>query len=265
MKLIVISDCHVLPSGSLSYGLDTGARLAWAVSDINARHGDAGACLLLGDLVDDGKPESYERLREILSRLSVPLHFALGNHDDRSAFRSVFPDAATDANGFLQSVIDIPGARLLVLDSLESGRVSGRLCSRRLAWLDRRLAERPADDAYIFLHHHPCAIDMSVDEVMLEDAEELYGLLSAHRNVRHLFSGHTHRPCSGLWKGIPFATLGSTHYVTEHHHRGTDQAVRRFSQPGLYSVLSIEPARFLLHSHSYMPLEPAHLIAGIDR
>lgn len=263
MKLIVISDCHVVPSSKLLLGLDSGARLAQAVRDINDRHGDAEACLLLGDLVDDGKPESYERLRDILSQLSAPLHFALGNHDDRAAFRSVFPDAAVDGNGFVQSVIDAPDARLLILDSLEPGRVSGRLCGERLAWLDRRLAERPADNAYIFLHHHPCAIDMPVDDVMLEDAEELHGLLSAHKNVRHLFSGHVHRPCSGLWNGIPFATLGSTHYITEYHRRDSHLPVRRFSQPGLYSVLSIEPSRLLVHSHSYLPLEPAELVPEI--
>lgn len=38
-----------------------------------------------------------------------------------------------------------------------------------------------------------------------------------HAKVAHLFSGHTHRSCSGFWDGIPFATPGPTHYVTAHH------------------------------------------------
>lgn len=252
MKFIVITDCHVVPDGRTAHDLDPGARLRQAITDINRLHADATGCIFLGDLTEDGTVGSYAYLKEIVSGLAIPTHFALGNHDDRSAFRAVFGTAPFDVNGFVQSVIDDADVRLIILDSLDQGVHSGRLCANRLEWLEFRLSERPDTPVTIFLHHHPCAIDMAVDEVMLKDADEFRAVLARHANVAHVFSGHTHRTCSGLWGRIPFATLGPTHYVTTHHFRDSDYPVERTAETASFAILTIETDRVLVHSHHFL-------------
>jgi hypothetical protein len=57
----------------------------------------------------------------------------IGNHDDRATFCEVFSSAPVDAEGFAQSVLDTPEARMLFLDMVEAGADDGVLCPRRLA------------------------------------------------------------------------------------------------------------------------------------
>ncbi|MEO0905613.1 MAG: phosphodiesterase, partial [Pseudomonadota bacterium] len=47
------------------------------------------------------------------------------------------------------------------------------------------------------------------DEIMLEDDHAFLDIVSAHKNVKHLFMGHVHRPTAGTVRGIPFATIGA--------------------------------------------------------
>ena len=62
MKLIQLTDLHMVPPGERLWGLEPRARLDAAVAHINAHHGDAEACIVTGDLVDGGTPAAYEAL-----------------------------------------------------------------------------------------------------------------------------------------------------------------------------------------------------------
>ena len=68
MKIIQVSDTHIVPPGRGLWGFDPRARLEACIADVNARHGDADLCILTGDLTDRGEPEAYGELREILAR-----------------------------------------------------------------------------------------------------------------------------------------------------------------------------------------------------
>ena len=45
--------------------------------------------LATGDLADHGDAESYRQLQHALSACPFPVHYALGNHDDRAAMRAM--------------------------------------------------------------------------------------------------------------------------------------------------------------------------------
>ena len=72
MKIIQVSDTHIVPPGRGLWGFNPRANLEACVDDINARHGDADLCIVTGDLTDRGEPEAYAELREILAPLRVP-------------------------------------------------------------------------------------------------------------------------------------------------------------------------------------------------
>jgi 3',5'-cyclic-AMP phosphodiesterase len=83
MKMIALSDLHLVPRGGISKGLDTAERLRLALADICAKHADAAFCVMMGDLADKGEIGAYEQLSELTRELPMPIYLMVGNHDDR--------------------------------------------------------------------------------------------------------------------------------------------------------------------------------------
>lgn len=211
-----LTDSHLPPPGELLYGCDPAPRLAAAIADIAVRHGPGSAApaafaVLTGDLVRDGEPVGYARLRAMLAALPCPAHLLLGNHDSRPAFRAGFPEAPVDRYGFVQQALPTPAGLCLFLDTAETGQAFGRLCPARLAWLAERLAESTGP-VLLFLHHPPFTVGLpAMDAIALRDPVALWTVLAPHApRLRHLFHGHLHRPIAGHWHGIPTSSVCGT-------------------------------------------------------
>ena len=199
MKIIQVTDTHLIPPGELLYGLDPAEQLRRAIADICARHADADLLVITGDLCNDGDPRAYALLREILAPVAFPVRLMLGNHDRRPEFRAAFPDQSRDDAGFVQSFIDTPFGRLLFLDSHEAGIIGGRYCPARLAWLDDALAGAGAHPVTVFIHHPPVPDGLAhFRHIGLHDAAPLAERLRRHAGgVRHIVFGHLHVPMAG--------------------------------------------------------------------
>jgi Icc protein len=199
MKIIQVTDTHLLPPGRLLLGIDPAARLARAVDDIATRHADADLVVVTGDLCNDGDPEAYALLRETLAPLPCPVRLMLGNHDARPAFRKAFPDQPCDGNGFVQSFLDTGHGRLLFLDSHEAGLLGGRYCAARRAWLGEALKGAGAQPVTVFIHHPPVPDGLAhFVNIGLHDAEAVLAPLRSHPGgVRHIVFGHLHVPLAG--------------------------------------------------------------------
>ena len=61
-KLIHLTDPHLVSPGRKLYALDPLGRLEAAIDAINARHGDATAVFITGDLTHWGEPDAYAAL-----------------------------------------------------------------------------------------------------------------------------------------------------------------------------------------------------------
>jgi 3',5'-cyclic-AMP phosphodiesterase len=219
MKIIHITDTHVVPDGETIYGLDPAARLATVVDDVCRRHADADLAVITGDLTDRGDAASYRRLRSLLQRLPMPVRLMIGNHDCRSTFVDCFPDVPLDEAGFVQSVMDLPNGteRLLFLDTNEPGWSGGRYCDGRLAWLEARLEEARGRPVVVFMHHPPFTLGVPhFEQIYLAQPEPFVRALERHNGgVRHIFLGHVHIPVNGVSStGIPFtAGRGCNHQI----------------------------------------------------
>ena len=198
-KLIHLSDLHICPVGERIVGFDPAARLRAAIASINRDHPDAHACILSGDLTDRGDADSYARLRDLTRHLKPPAYYMLGNHDRRQSFLEVFSDVTIDENGFVQSIVDLGTMRLILLDSLDEREPSaGRLCPRRMAWLERVLGESSGRRVIVFIHHPPVSIGVEYfAHMLLANGGELDALLRRHPAVRHVAFGHVHLPVFG--------------------------------------------------------------------
>jgi len=251
MKLIQISDLHFVPPGTRLFGIDPRARLAAAIRDINANHGDAELCLFTGDLADRGAPKAYGALREVLADLRVPYRLLIGNHDDRGNFAAAFPATPRDENGFVQSVVPSPAGDLLLLDTHEPGCPSGAYCTARQAWLRARLNEADGRPVYIFMHHPPFDIGIpSLDRIRLLEEQ---GFAAAIEGAvpRHIFFGHVHRPVSGSWRGIPYSALRSTVHQVPLDFT-TERSVPYSREPPAYNVILISDDLTVVHHHDFL-------------
>ncbi len=209
MKIIQITDTHLVRPGRRVNGVDPEAQLRAAIADIVDRHADAELLAITGDLCDDGDPEAYGLLDDILAPLPFPYRLMLGNHDHRPAFVGAFPHHPRDAAGYVQSWLDTKHGRLLFLDTHEAGVIGGIYGPDRLAWLDAALEGAGEEPVTVFLHHPPMPDGLAhFRNIGLHDDGAVMARLRAHRpGVRHVVFGHVHVPIAGNDRhGIAFSS-----------------------------------------------------------
>ena len=186
-------------------------RLDRVLGELAAMQPRPDLLLATGDLIDRGDKASYERLREAFADLPFPVHYALGNHDVRSTFQEVFPEAPFE-DGFLQYVVETDALRLIVLDTLEEGRHGGAFCEARADWLKARLEEAPDVRTLIVQHHPP--VEVGIPWMNTDPAEPWVGRLEAclrgRTNIVGVVCGHVPRAVTTAWAGTLVATCPST-------------------------------------------------------
>lgn len=151
--------------------------------------------LINGDLARlEGQPGDYENLAKLLAPISakMPIAMALGNHDHRKNFQTAITKYPGDAQVVRDRHVTAVAAgpvRLLVLDSLiQPNLTPGLLGREQRTWLERYLASSDDTPTLVFVHHTPGDNDGE-----LLDAERLLRILAAHRKVKALIFGHSHR------------------------------------------------------------------------
>lgn len=250
MKVIQLSDLHLIRPGQLLYGTSPLDRLQLAIDGILEAHADAEFCLLTGDLANAGGEAAYRSLAQALARLPMPAYPLVGNHDDRAELTRCFPALAASADGFLQSTIATGHGRFLLLDTLEPGVPWGVYCARRREWLGERLRAAGDEPVWLAMHHPPFAVGIpSMDQYSLRDPEAFWSVIAPHRaRIRHLFFGHLHRPIGGSWHGIPFScTAAPNHQIALDLATPRGDAVPGCREPAGYSVILIDDERVVVH------------------
>lgn len=256
MKLIHITDPHIVPPPRPLCGLDPRARLTAAVDDINHNHGDAAFAVMTGDLAYRGTPGAYRALRDILDGLRMPCHLLVGNHDHRGNFQAAFPGTPRDARGFVQYVVETPAGCFVMMDTMEAESETGIYCDRRFEWLGARLAEAKNRPVFLFMHHPPFDIGIApLDASRLADSERLFDLIAGHGSVRHLFYGHVHRAVCGSWRGIPASALPGTNHQVGLTLGGTAEMLGTHEPPA-YGVVLIEADRVVVHLREFLDRSP---------
>ncbi len=253
MKIIQITDTHLMPHGTNLHGLNPCERLEACISSINEFHADAELCFITGDLTDQGHRKAYHDLREIFRQLKMPYHPLIGNHDHREIFTEVFPEVPLDENGFVQQMLATEQRRFLLLDTVEHGQHWGSYCEKRGEWLRKQLKDAGSKAVYLFMHHPPFNIGIpSLDFLSLKnDAKRIQEIVCDFSNIKHLFFGHVHRPVSGSWHGIPFTTLRGTNHQVQLDLNAVDY-LPYSHEPPAYCVIFLEHQQTTVHFHDYL-------------
>ncbi|MFI0405288.1 phosphodiesterase [Actinomadura sp. 3N508] len=215
-----LSDIHLAAGrgGEVDDGSGPVRALRAAVSSLLSLPARPDAVVITGDLADGGEHAEYARLRALLSPLPMAVYPMCGNHDDRDELRKVFDDhpevtgTGTFPQAPVQYAVDVAGVRLVCCDTTVNGHAHGHMSEERLAWLDETLGAVPDTPTVVATHHPPYRIGMRfIDDLRFVDPAGFASVISRHRQVVRVISGHVHRASVGSLAGTVSTTCPSTY------------------------------------------------------
>jgi 3',5'-cyclic AMP phosphodiesterase CpdA len=244
LTIAQITDLHVTTDKDPVNKERNEKRLRAVLRAIHDRRPRPVAIIATGDLVDRGEPEEYAELKKILDEVELPVYLGLGNHDSRAPFRSAFPSAAVDANGFVQFAVDLGGVRVVMLDTLDEGKSDGAFCEKRAQWLSTTLGQAAHTPTIVALHHPPIAsgIRWMDPDPNSEWIARLKKTLLGRKQVLTAISGHVHRTFVGMFAGHslsagPATSIQLTLDLSEVNMRVPDGREILVEEPPGYTLL----------------------------
>jgi len=143
-----------------------------------------------------GEPGDYATLADLLTPIreqQIPIHLALGNHDNRDTFWDAFQQekaAKRPLQDKQATILQTPHANWFILDSLEKAPAGpGLLGKEQLDWLGKALDQNAKKPALVMIHHNP---GFTNGNVGLKDTVELMEILRPRKQVKAYIFGHTH-------------------------------------------------------------------------
>ena len=239
-RIAHLSDPH-LTAGPLAGA--AAVALHQALARVLALDPQPDCVVITGDLADHGAAEEYGALRDLVDGFPLPLHLAIGNHDDRDVFLRAFAGSRFLAGGeTTHHLARYPDLDLVILDTNDAVTPAGllgagRLGPDQLTWLADHLDHSRGRAMLLCLHHPPVRVGIPrLDQIGLVDADQLARVLDRYPPAVRVLAGHVHRP-------ITAAFAGSTVSVAPSTHRQVELTLRE-DQPTGYVA---EPTGFLLH------------------
>lgn len=256
-KIIHVSDCHIIPNGGLLFESNPTSRLRSCIADINTNHSDADLCIFSGDIAHNGDIESYRVFSECVSHLTIPFRVMVGNHDNRENLISVVNAAKADEFGFVQSSVDLPIGRILLLDTIKPGAHEGFFCEARRKWLEDQLKEAGELPVFICLHHPPFTLEVPhIDRYTMDaaDAKAMSDIFRRATNIKYMFFGHVHRNVSGIWNNLHFHAVRGTNHQSWLDFKSSNSICSL--EPPSYAILLISSESTIVHFHDFLDIGP---------
>lgn len=152
---------------------------------------------VLGDCAySSGEKGDYATLTELLQPLQagkLPVHLALGNHDQRDNFWEALKDqqaAKRPVTDRHVAMISTSHVNWFMLDSLEKTlQTPGLLGQSQFDWLAKTLDANRRKPAVILVHHNPGTAE-NING--LKDTQALLEIIRPRKQVKAWVFGHTH-------------------------------------------------------------------------
>lgn len=217
--IVHLSDLHLAADGRPLFGtVDADAHLRAALGRLVASGVAPAAIVVTGDIADAGAPDGYRGARELLesvaSELGAQLVWVPGNHDRRPVFRELLLDQEP-SDDELDSVHDLGGLRLVVLDTSVPGHEHGELADHQLRWLAQVLAPPAPRGTVLAMHHPPIPVVIAPsDRIELHGQQRLAEVLHG-TDVRAILAGHLHYATTSSFAGIPVSVAAAGCYTVD--------------------------------------------------
>ncbi len=167
----------------------------------------ADLVVVTGDLIQDDSPEAYTHFCRQLRTLELPVYCVPGNHDVRALMR----EALTGPQFHYCDSIETGGWLIAGIDSCITGEAGGSVTDAELTRLDSVIAESPAKNVLVCLHHPPVPMGSKwLDTVGLDNGEEFLTRVTSSGKVRLAIFGHVHQAYDTEHSGISIVATPST-------------------------------------------------------
>jgi Icc protein len=209
LTVLQISDTHLhAAADSRMRGVTTYATLLAVLDHVQRdRRWPPDVVLATGDIVQDESRAGYERFRDTLGPLGVPVLSIPGNHDDPKLMGDILNSGAFQFGGELRHG---PWS-IVMLSTFLAGEDAGGLGSARLQGLRKALAVHAGQHVLVAMHHHPLPMGSTwLDGVALRDAKEFWEIIDANPHVRGVLCGHVHQAFDQERNGLRFMSTPST-------------------------------------------------------
>ncbi|HQI26554.1 MAG TPA: metallophosphoesterase [Sedimentisphaerales bacterium] len=205
-----LSDTHIHADPLYRFrGFCTHLNLRKTVDQIGAKMPEG--VIITGDLARSrGGADAYENVKALLAPIAKerPVHLAVGNHDDRDSFLTVFTGSARAGVGIQGKYITTAMAgpiRMVLLDTLlYVNTFPGMLGKLQRIWLQTYLQMTDETPTILCLHHTPRAD--------LLDIRRLFEIIAPVQKVKALVFGHSHKYEFSQVAGIHCINLPATGY-----------------------------------------------------
>ncbi len=207
--LLQITDMHLhAAADSRMRGVTTYATLLSVLKHLQTdTRWPPDAIVVTGDVVQDESRAGYERFRDTMKPLGVPIFCLPGNHDDPALMADVLAEDPFQVCG--QTTLD--GWAMIFLSTFASGDDGGRLGEASITALNGALEDYRDHHALVFMHHQPLPMGSAwLDGVGLRDSEQFLACIGAHANVRGVLWGHVHQASDRVRDGVRFLSTPST-------------------------------------------------------
>lgn len=199
IKFVQIADAHVSAESEFSQLV-----LKEAIKDIN-NQSSISFVVFTGDNIGNPNIENLRCFKSIVKNLKVPYYIVLGNHDvykqkhlskvqyfeilnEKNFFRlQRTPNYKFKKDGFVFLTVD--GAKEIIPGSI------GYYKKDTLAWVNKMLTRNKKKPVIIFQHfpvEYPQSVENKLKTHKTYKVEEYRDMLSKHKNVLTILSGHFH-------------------------------------------------------------------------
>ncbi len=215
----LLADIHIAADRALiARGINMSDHFASVSRELLALPKRPAGVFITGDCAcNSGLTADYARVADLLEPIrkdQMPIHVALGNHDNRERFWEAFQREKAAKRPLADrqvAIISTARANWFVLDSLEKTlSTPGLLGREQLDWLAGALDANRRKPALVLLHHNP-GISGNIG---LKDTTALFGIIRPRKQVKAYIFGHTH--VWNVWRdesGIHLINLPPVAYV----------------------------------------------------
>ena len=193
----LLADIHIAADRALiARGINMSDHFASVSRELLALPKRPAGVFITGDCAcNSGLTADYARVAELLEPIrkdQMPIHVALGNHDNRERFWEAFQREKAAKRPLADrqvAIISTARANWFVLDSLEKTlSTPGLLGREQLDWLAGALDANRRKPALVLLHHNP-GISGNIG---LKDTTALFEIIRPRKQVKAYIYGHTH-------------------------------------------------------------------------
>jgi len=208
VRVLQVTDPHLFAeAGGSLRGTVTAETLKSVVAHIGRQRWPADFVASTGDIVQDDSAGAYERFKEIMEPLGLPVHCVPGNHDVRPLMQA----ALTGEPWHYCESFEIGDWQIIGIDSCIDGDAGGHIGDAELDRLRTALVQATAAHVAVLLHHPPLKMGSKwLDSVGLRNSGEFLDVVTATGNVRTAIFGHVHQEFDQMYESVRIIGTPST-------------------------------------------------------